>query len=210
MRTRRNRFLVAGLASSAALAAAVLVQAAEPTPTPPPAPPAAGGGYGAAAPPAPITAADLLPVGSPAPNFTTVVHDGKKVELAKLKGKTVALFFYPMDDTPGCTKEACDFRDSWDKLQKAGVVVFGISTQDNASHKAFADKYKLPMQLIPDEKGEIAGKYKVPVVNGKARRITYLIGKDGKIKHVWPKVTPVGHATEVLAQVEPPTAAAAK
>ena len=215
MPTRRNRFRVAGLAASSLLFLAVsVVQAAEPTPPAAPAapatPPPAAGGYGAAAPPAPITAADLVPVGSPAPNFTTVAHDGKKVELSKLKGKNVALFFYPMDDTPGCTKEACDFRDSWDKLQKAGVVVFGISTQDNVSHKAFAEKYKLPMTLLPDEKGEIAAKYKVPVVNGKARRITYLIGKDGKIKHVWPKVTPVGHATEVLAQVEAPPAAAAK
>ena len=144
----------------------------------------------------------LLPVGSPAPDFTTTAHTGEKVELSKLKGKPVVLYFYPKDDTPGCTKEACDFRDNWTKLQKAGVVVFGVSTQDNTSHKAFAEKYKLPFALLPDEKGEIARKYKVPVVDGKARRITYLIGKDGKVKHVWPKVTPVGHAGEILAQVE--------
>jgi peroxiredoxin Q/BCP len=141
-------------------------------------------------------------VGSPAPEFTALSHDGQKVDLAKLKGKNVVLYFYPKDDTPGCTKEACDFRDSWAKLQKAGVVVFGVSTQDNGSHKAFAEKYKLPFALIPDDKGELAAKYKVPVVDGKARRITYLIGKDGKIKHVWPKVTPVGHASEILGQVE--------
>jgi peroxiredoxin Q/BCP len=144
----------------------------------------------------------LLPVGSPAPNFTTTAHTGEKVELSKLKGKPVVLFFYPKDDTPGCTKEACDFRDNWVKLQKAGVVVFGVSTQDNASHKLFAEKYKLPFALLPDENGEIAKKFAVPLNNGKARRITYLIGKDGKIKHVWPKVTPVGHAGEILAQVE--------
>ena len=154
-----------------------------------------------AADPAPA-APELLAVGTPAPPFTAVAHDGQKVDLAKLKGKHVVLFFYPKDDTPGCTKEACDFRDSWDKLQKAGIAAFGVSTQDNTSHKAFAEKYKLPVPLLPDEKGEIAQKYKVPVVDGKARRITYLIGKDGKIKHVWPKVTPVGHAQEVLAHVE--------
>src|SRR5690242_10288256 len=118
--------------------------AAEPAPSTPP--PAA-----APAPPAP---ADLLPVGSKAPTFTATTHDGQAVDLAKLKGKYVALYFYPKDDTPGCTKEACDFRDAWTKLQKAGVVVFGVSTQDNTSHKAFAEKYKLPFTLIPDEKGE--------------------------------------------------------
>jgi peroxiredoxin Q/BCP len=163
--------------------------AAEPAAPPPSAAPA---------PPAP---ADLLPVGSPAPTFTATTHDGQTVDLAKLKGKYVALYFYPKDDTPGCTKEACDFRDSWTKLQKAGVTVFGVSTQDNGSHKAFAEKHKLPFSLIPDEKGELAAKYKVPVVDGKARRITYLIGKDGKIKHVWPKVNPVGHASEILNEV---------
>jgi peroxiredoxin Q/BCP len=153
-------------------------------------------------PPPAVTAADLLPVGSPAPEFTATAHDGQKIDLAKLKGKNVVLYFYPKDDTPGCTKEACDFRDSWSKLQKAGVQVFGVSTQDNTSHKAFAEKHKLPFSLIPDDKGDLAAKYKVPVVDGKARRITYLIGKDGKIKHVWPKVTPVGHASEILAEVD--------
>jgi peroxiredoxin Q/BCP len=164
-------------------------RAADPTP---PAPPAQ----------TPPAAPDLLPVGSPAPTFTAVAHDGSKVDLAKLKGKDVVLYFYPKDDTPGCTKEACDLRDNWAKIQKAGVVVFGVSTQDNGSHKAFAEKYKLPFPLLPDDKGDIAAKYKVPVVDGKARRITYLIGKDGKIKHVWPKVTPVGHAAEILAQLQ--------
>ena len=85
---------------------------------------------------------------------------------------------------------------------EGGVVVYGVSTQDNGSHKAFAEKYKLPFPLLPDDKGELAAKYKVPVVDGKARRITYLIGKDGKIKHVWPKVTPIGHAAEILAQLQ--------
>jgi thioredoxin-dependent peroxiredoxin len=167
--------------------------AAEPTPSAPP------GTNPAPTPPPPP---ELLPVGSPAPTFTATAHDGQKVDLNKLKGKFVVLYFYPKDDTPGCTKEACDFRDSWAKLQKAGVQVFGVSTQDNTSHKAFAEKYKLPFPLIPDEKGELAAKYKVPVVNGNARRITYLIGKDGKIKQTWPKVTPVGHASEILAAIE--------
>jgi peroxiredoxin Q/BCP len=145
----------------------------------------------------------LLPVGSPAPAFTAVAHDGQKVDLAALKGRYVVLYFYPMDDTPGCTKEACDFRDNWTKLQKQGVAVYGVSTQDNPSHKAFAAKYNLPFPLLPDPKGELAAKYKVPVSGGVARRITYLIGKDGKIARVWPAVTPVGHASEILAALQP-------
>jgi peroxiredoxin Q/BCP len=150
----------------------------------------------------PAAAPEPLAVGTPAPAFTAIAHDGQKVELAKLKGKEVVLYFYPKDDTPGCTKEACDFRDNWTKIQKAGVVVYGVSTQDNTSHKAFAEKYKLPFPLLPDEKGELASKYHVDLVGGKAKRVTYLIGKDGKIKYVWPKVNPVGHSAEILAQVE--------
>jgi peroxiredoxin Q/BCP len=150
----------------------------------------------------------LLSVGAAAPDFTTVAHDGQKIELSKLKGKWVVLYFYPKDDTTGCTKEACDFRDSWSTLQKKGVAVFGVSTQDNTSHKAFAAKYNLPFPLLPDDKGEIAGKYKVPLMGGLARRITYLIGKDGKIAHVWPTVNPVGHAGEILSQIEPTAAKA--
>jgi peroxiredoxin Q/BCP len=178
-------FLAAGLFIFAAGSTHAAAQVPPPPPVPSPAP-----------------APDLLPVGAPAPEFNAVSHDGQKVDLARLKGKYVVLYFYPKDDTPGCTKEACDFRDSWARLQKAGVTVLGVSTQDSSSHKAFADKYKLPFALIPDDKGELAARYKVPVVDGKARRITYLIGKDGKIKHVWPKVTPVGHAAEILSEVE--------
>jgi peroxiredoxin Q/BCP len=145
----------------------------------------------------------LLAVGTPAPDVSAVAHDGQQFQLSKLKGRYVVLYFYPKDDTSGCTKEACDVRDSWAKLQKAGVAVFGVSTQDNESHKAFAEKYHLPFPLLPDEKGEIAAKYKVPLTFGMARRITYLIGKDGRIEHVWPKVNPVGHANEILAQLAP-------
>jgi thioredoxin-dependent peroxiredoxin len=184
------------LVAAASLLLCASAFAADPVPTPAPKP---GTPPVAPTPPPPP---ELLPVGSPAPEFTATSHDGVKVDLAKLKGKYVVLYFYPKDDTPGCTKEACDFRDSWAKLQKSGVQVFGVSTQDNTSHKAFAEKYKLPFPLIPDEKGELAAKYKVPVVDGKARRITYLIGKDGKIKHTWPKVTPVGHASEILAAID--------
>jgi peroxiredoxin Q/BCP len=145
----------------------------------------------------------LLPVGAPAPGFEVTAHDGRRVALSDLRRqhRQVVLYFYPKDDTPGCTREACELRDSWAALQKAGVAVFGVSTQDNTSHKAFAEKYKLPFPLLPDEKGELAAKYHVPVVGGKARRITYLIGTDGKIRYVWPNVNPVGHAADILAHL---------
>jgi peroxiredoxin Q/BCP len=184
-----SSFLLAALLTGGMAVFEAHASAAEPTPTP------------AAAP-------ALLPVGAPAPSFTAVAHDGQKVDLAKLKGKYVVLYFYPKDDTSGCTKEACDFRDNWMTLQKKGIVVFGVSTQDNVSHQAFAQKYNLQFPLLPDDKGEIAAKYHVPLVGGLARRITYLIGKDGKIAHVWPAVNPVGHAGEILAQIQPTTAKA--
>lgn len=180
------------LACLGAMALTAPLASADPPPSPAPAPPLAS---------TPVEP-KLLEVGSAAPDFSTTAHTGERVQFAKLKGKLVVLFFYPKDDTPGCTKEACDLRDNWLKLRKAGVAVFGVSTQDNTSHKAFAEKHKLPFALLPDTDGAVAKKYGVPVVGGKARRITYLIGKDGKVKHVWPKVTPVGHAGEILAQVE--------
>lgn len=158
-------------------------------------------GADAAGPPSP---SPLLEVGSLAPDFSATAHDGRKIVLSKLRGRPVVLYFYPKDDTPGCTKEACEFRDSWGALQKAGVAVFGISTQSNKSHQAFAEKYKLPFPLLPDETGEIAAKYHVPVVDGKARRITYLLDATGRIKHAWANVNPVGHAADILAHVAAP------
>jgi peroxiredoxin Q/BCP len=145
----------------------------------------------------PAASARLTP-GQPAPDFSAVAHDGQTITLSKLRGTPVVLYFYPKDDTTGCTKEACEFRDRWGDLKKAGVLVFGVSTQDNTSHSAFAQKYALPFPLIPDEKGALAAKYLVPVVNGHAQRVTYLIGKDGRIEHVWPKVDPGGHAQDIL------------
>jgi peroxiredoxin Q/BCP len=143
----------------------------------------------------------LLAVGVRAPEFAVTAQDGHRVALSDLRGRYVALYFYPKDDTPGCTKEACGFRDAATPLQEAGVVVLGVSEQDNASHTAFADKYHLPFPLLPDEHGEIAAAYHVPVTMGLAHRITYLIGKDGTIARVWPSVTPTGHANEILAAV---------
>ncbi len=156
--------------------------------------------HGGAAAPTPA-ADDLLAVGTPAPDFIAPTHDGTHVHLVELRGHDVVLYFYPKDDTTGCTKEACNFRNAWGRLQSAGVIVLGVSTQDAISHTAFAQKYKLPFPLIPDEHGELAAKYHVPLFGGLARRLTYLIDKEGRIKYVWPKVDPEKHAAEILAQV---------
>ena len=147
------------------------------------------------------TASELLPVGAAAPTFTVTAHDGKVVDLAALRGHHVVLFFYPKDDTSGCTKEVCGFRDAWAPLQEAGVVVLGVSSQGNAAHVDFADKFQLPFQLLPDESRELCGKYHVPTTFGLAHRVTYLIGKTGLIEHVWPSVKPAGHAAEILALI---------
>ena len=141
----------------------------------------------------------LLPVGSLAPRFTAVAHDGSRVDLARLRGKRVVLYFYVMDDSPGCTTETVGFRDNWRMLSKRGVRVIGVATQSQISHRTFARKHKLPFPLLTDDHGEITTPYKVPVENGVARRVTYLIGRDGKVEHVWPQVNPTGHAAEILA-----------
>ncbi|HVZ75508.1 MAG TPA: redoxin domain-containing protein [Polyangia bacterium] len=158
---------------------------------------------GHAPPPPAASPDDLIPVGAPAPDFIARAHDGTNVHLSDLRGHDVVLYFYPKDDTTGCTKEACSFRDSWERLQAAGVVVLGVSTQDSVSHTAFATKYKLPFPLLPDPQGEIAGKYHVPLANGLARRVTYLIDKEGRVAHVWPRVNPEGHAGEIFAALPP-------
>jgi len=140
--------------------------------------------------------------GDPAPALVATAADGTKVDLAALKGKHVVVYFYPKDDTPGCTKEACAFRDAWDKLQKAGIQVIGVSVDDDASHKAFAAKYKLPFPLVADTDQSICKRFGVAVNGGYASRVSYLIGTDGKIKKVYPKVDPAVHADQILTDAQ--------
>lgn len=135
---------------------------------------------------------ELLRVGDPAPSTP-------KLDLAAYKGKHVVVYFYPKDDTPGCTKEACAFRDAWSKLQQANVQVIGVSVDSEESHKAFAEKHKLPFPLVADTDQAICKAYGVPVKLGFASRVSFLIGPDGKIKKVYPKVDPGVHADEILA-----------
>ena len=147
-----------------------------------------------------------LKEGDQAPAFTAMTNGGGKISLADYKGKNVILYFYPKDDTPGCTKEACAFRDHWAEFKKKGAVVLGVSTDPVKSHDKFVKKFELPFTLLADEDKKIVEAYGVfgPKVfmgrkyNG-VHRVTFLIGPDGKIKKIWPKVKPDEHVEEVLA-----------
>ena len=119
-------------------------------------------------------------VGKPAPDFSATAQDGSTVHLATLKGKRVVVYFYPKDETPGCTKEACSFRDAWQSLSKTGAVLVGVSADTTDSHKAFAAHYQLPFLLVSDPDGKIASEYGVPF-SGYHQRQTIVIGADGKV-----------------------------
>ena len=147
-----------------------------------------------------------LKEGDPAPDFTAASQSGGVISLADCKGKNVILYFYPRDDTPGCTKEACAFRDHFAEFTKAGALVFGVSPDSSKSHQKFAEKFKLPFTLLADEEKKIVQAYGVwgqkSFLGRKylgTYRVTFLIGPDGRIKKIWPKVKPQEHAQEVLA-----------
>ncbi|MBV9948135.1 MAG: peroxiredoxin [Myxococcales bacterium] len=142
-------------------------------------------------------------VGKAAPDFTAPAQDGTSVHLAALKGKPVVLYFYPKDETPGCTKEACSFRDAWDALAKTGAVLVGISADTAESHKAFAAHHKLPFLLVSDPDGAIAQKYGVPF-QGRHHRETIVIGADGQVHKVYRQVDVTVHAQQVLSDLAHP------
>ena len=167
--------------------------------------PAAAAGTAAAAPtttaaaPSAEASGVALKVGDPAPAVTFTLQDGKTVDLASLKGKQYVVYFYPKDDTPGCTVEAQGIRDQWEGFQKAGIQVFGVSMQDAASHTAFIEKHKLPFPLVVDADRKVTTAFGVPVRGGEfAARQTFLIGTDGNITQIWREVTPAEHAKQVL------------
>ena len=147
-----------------------------------------------------------LKEGDKAPAFTAATGGGGKISLADYKGQNVILYFYPKDDTPGCTKEACAFRDHFADFKKKGAVVFGVSPDSVKSHDKFAEKFKLPFTLLADEGKQIVQAYGVwgekSFMGRKYQgvfRVTFLIGPDGRIKKIWPAVKPEEHAAEVLA-----------
>jgi peroxiredoxin Q/BCP len=147
--------------------------------------------------------------GSKAPDFTLPTDDGSSVSLTDFAGKKVVLYFYPKDDTSGCTTQACEFRDSWRAVQQAGAIVLGVSPDGVASHQKFRDKYDLPFPLLADEDHAVAARYGVwgeKSMYGRKYfgilRTTFVIDEDGRIVRVFEKVTPKGHAAEVLAALE--------
>jgi len=148
----------------------------------------------------------MLKEGQKAPDFDLPTVGGNTVRLSDFKGKkVVVLYFYPKDDTPGCTKEACFFRDIRAEFEAAGAEILGVSVDSIASHKKFAKKYHLPFPLLSDESKKVVGEYGVWVeknMYGKKRfgteRTTFVIDKDGVIRRIWPKVKVEGHVDEVL------------
>jgi len=147
-------------------------------------------------------AADLLTEGSKAPAFVLPNQDGVPVSSESLSGGWYVLYFYPKDDTPGCTKEACTFRDRLGALQALNVRVLGISFDSVASHRAFADKHGLSVDLLADPKGEVIGLYRAKsLLPGFARRVSYLVDGEGVIRRVYPNVSPAQHAGEIIDHV---------
>ena len=147
--------------------------------------------------------------GSQAPAFSLQSNEDKQVSLKDLNGKIVVLFFYPKDDTPGCTKEACAFRDNNDTLQKQGAVVLGVSKDNVASHKKFVEKYHLNFPLLADTTKEVCEAYGVmqeKSMYGKRYmgivRSTFLIDESGLIRKIWQPVKVTGHETAVLKAIE--------
>ncbi|HWO17530.1 MAG TPA: peroxiredoxin [Kofleriaceae bacterium] len=150
-----------------------------------------------------------IEVGKKAPAFTLESSDGGKVKLSDLAGKLVVLYFYPRDNTPGCTVEAEGFRDAVPALGKLGAVVLGVSKDSIASHEKFRDKYKLTFPLLTDPDGktlETYGAWGDKVMYGKKLkgiiRSTVLIGRDGKVLKHWPKVSVKGHVEDVIASIK--------
>ncbi|MGH8070933.1 MAG: thioredoxin-dependent thiol peroxidase [Candidatus Entotheonellia bacterium] len=151
----------------------------------------------------------LLAVGTQAPEFTTTDQDGKRRALSDFKGKKVILYFYPKDNTPGCTREACAFRDHFAEFRQLGVEILGVSIDHEKSHQSFVQKYDLPFILLADTDKRLVEAYGVwgeKSLYGKkymgTNRVTYLIDEAGKIAAVFPKVKPDTHAGEILAVLQ--------
>lgn len=141
----------------------------------------------------------MLPLQTKAPEFTLQNQDNKAISLDAFQGKYVVLYFYPKDDTPGCTKEACSIRDNYAKLQTRAVIL-GVSADSVESHKQFAEKYHLPFMLLSDPKKEVIKNYQADDLL--AKRITYLINPEGMIIKTYPKVNPSQHAEEIIKDLD--------
>lgn len=149
----------------------------------------------------------MLEIGSKAPNFTLPDKDGREVSLSDFEGKRVVLYFYPKDNTPGCTRQACAFAGAYEEFEKRGVAVIGISKDSIASHAKFAEKYGLPFVLLSDTELEAIkafGVWQEKKLYGKVSfgivRTTFIIDENGIVEHVMPKVKPDTNAEEILAR----------
>jgi len=130
--------------------------------------------------------ANKFQVGDPAPDFTLPAQTGKSVSLQDFRGQPVVLYFYPKDDTPGCTAEACAFRDQYEMFQEAGAIVLGVSADSVDSHQRFATKHQLPFILLSDTKNELRKRYQVPATLGLLPgRVTFIIDQEGIIRHIF-------------------------
>jgi thioredoxin-dependent peroxiredoxin len=148
----------------------------------------------------------MVSTGQTAPDFTLTSDDGEHISLKALRGKPVVLYFYPKDDTPGCTAQACGIRDSWQKFAERGAVVLGVSPDTPESHVRFREKYGLPFTLLADPDHQVAERYGVWVEKknyGKTywgiERSTFVIDEDGKVSHVMRRVKPDRHTADALA-----------
>jgi peroxiredoxin Q/BCP len=148
----------------------------------------------------------MVEEGKPAPDFELTSDSGETVKLSSLRGKPVVLYFYPKDDTPGCTKQACGIRDAYGEFERAGAVVLGVSPDDESSHVKFKEKYGLPFTLLADPGHAVADEYGVwgeKTYAGRSymgvNRSTFVIGEDGTVKKVMHNVKPDTHADDVLA-----------
>ncbi len=142
--------------------------------------------------------ANALAVGAAAPDLGAVDQNGKTHRISEEKGHALIVYFYPKDNTPGCTKEACAFRDAWDKYKTANVQVFGVSADDQKSHEQFAKEQKLPFPILADPEHAWSTAFGVSTRLGMDSRVSFLIDKSGKVARVYPNVDPGIHADEVL------------
>ncbi len=141
-----------------------------------------------------------LSAGTKAPSFSSTDDAGNSISLSDFSGKPIVMYFYPKDDTPGCTKQACSFRDSYTEYQGKDITVLGVSMDDETSHKAFKEKFSLPFPLVVDTDGSIAKAFEVEG-GGYAKRVTFVIDGDGKITKVYDSINTETHATDVLSDL---------
>ncbi len=143
----------------------------------------------------------LLPVGAPAPELTGTTRTGERLRLSSVRGHAAVVYFYPMDATPGCTREACAFRDAFERYAALGVTIFGVSQDSVQSHRRFSEREQLPFPLVADEDGSTTRAYGVPSRIGLSSRVTFLVDASGRVARVWPDVDPGVHANQVLAAI---------